>query len=196
MDSGFSDSAGSEFSPLAQDYFPDTNGVSLDAHTMDIDPGGGWNEDNGDWDIQSNRANATGAGPGGPGWIASVDVSQADVYIKAIVNLVADGSGGIIFRFQDNSNLWLVTLNDEFDTITLFDRTGGSWNSQDDDSVALSPSTDYVLEVWLSGNSISAKVDGGNEVTATSAYLNTKTKHGLRAGSSGIRFDDFEIFSN
>src|SRR5688572_16968662 len=74
----------SSLAPIATDVFTDTNGTSLDAHTM-TSGGLSWAETGtGVYEIQSNRATTSGA----DGWaFATVDASDSSVLVEADVTL-------------------------------------------------------------------------------------------------------------
>lgn len=170
--------------------FDAANGTSLDAITPEV--GSGWTEQQGDWDIQSNKANPTGADPGGVHWVATVDASVADVLVKCIVRT----SPNIIGRYSDNDNLWMVQLNVFNNKNYIYERNGGSFTLRASTDVTIDVDTDYDAIIVYNGQTISSFVDGGNRASYSSASLNeTETEFGLRSFDAvGDVYNNFMVF--
>lgn len=97
----------SQLEPLAMDTFTDTNGTSLDAHTMDL--GTGWTEQTGNWDIQSNQANRV---TGSTVSVATTETGQADVVLECVIDVgSASETSKVVSRFVDNNNHWYTQYN-------------------------------------------------------------------------------------
>lgn len=165
--------------PIHFSSFDAANGTSLDAVTPEV--GNAFVENNGDWDIQSNRANATGSSPGGARWLTTSEASLSDVHISASVQ--ATTSIGIVFRYVDNLNLWVAAVEINTDTFTLYELVAGSFTQRAQSSITLSAGTLYEEVVIASGTSIIAFLDGANKISHTSSLFQTETKHGLRDNS-------------
>ena len=174
------------------DSFTDTDSTSLDAHTPDI--GGSWVEENGQWDIQSNRANTTGSAPGGNNWLASIDSGISDGVVSCVINLGANDEGGVLVRFTDTNHFWLIVIHESNNDFRLMENNAG-WTERD--KVVLSniaAGTDYTIEITLNGATISATLDGGNQISYSLATFNqTATKHGLYGNPAAIKYDDFSV---
>ena len=69
--------------PVALDTFTDTNGTSLDAHTMDV--GSGWTElGSSAWEIQGNRVEKTANN--NTTEAAVVECSEADIVAEVVLH--------------------------------------------------------------------------------------------------------------
>lgn len=177
-----------------QDHFTDVNGTALDAHTPDVDVvGGGWSEIIGtNWTIQSNTANTT-AGDG----TAAIDCGAADINLSCeadsnALSSAAIQSAGLCARLSDSLNFWAIIINDSGNSFRISEKNGGTYTDRASASVTINGGTLYTLTAQLSGQTITAQIDGGNEISYGSATLNeTVTVHGIKARRPGDRIDDF-----
>lgn len=175
-----------------EDTFTDTNSTALTAHTPDTDVvGTGWEAVTNLFDIQSNKTTTNSSGDN----VAVIDSGQADCTIRTTLNFDANLKyPAIMFRVTDADNMWYAqnTVNTTFEMI---ERTTASNTSRASTAKTFSNSTDYAFDVVLSGDSITAHVDGGSEITYSSSVRNTVTKHGIRAYQTETTFDDFSVKS-
>jgi hypothetical protein len=163
---------------LVQDSFNDPNGTSLDAHTPDVDvEGGGWIEW-ADYEIQSNRAVANGGQ-----YSAVIDAGESDVIVTATMRTDFAGGRevGLVVRASDNTHYWMVQLRPTDNKFWLLERNGGSYTERaSSTSVAINIGTEYEVVVRCDGQTITATMDGGNEISYASASFNeTETLHGI-----------------
>lgn len=177
-----------------QDNFTDPNGTALDAHTPNVDVvGGGWSEVIGtDWTIQSNTAN-TAALDG----TASIDCGEADINLSCEADSNAlssqqQQSAGLCARLSNSSNFWAIIINDIGNTFRIAEKNAGTYTTRASASVTINGGTFYTLTAQLSGATITAQIDGANEISYGSATLNqTTTVHGIKARRAADRIDDF-----
>lgn len=164
------------------DTFTDADGTSLSAHTMNV--GSGWTLHSGTWTIQSNHAEselvdgriATAAGGISDG-VLTCDIAPYDS--GATASLV-----GVVFRYVDTSNFWLVQADSRLDTLTLFRNLAGSFTSQGTSAPVMSSLTSYALSITLSGTSIVVTLNGANTISITNSSHQTATRYGLRYGKT------------
>lgn len=185
--------------PLAMDSFIDSDGTSLDAHVMDI--GSGWTEinDNGDWQIQSNRAttNITTQAAN----VAYTDVGVADASIEVTVNTGDSVSGlaGLGVRVQDADNMWLVRPSVSGNALQIQERNGGVPVLRASTPVVVDPLTNYKVTAICDGDTITGFLDDGSEVSYGGAsFLNTRTEFGLfavRVMATDPTFNNFAVYS-
>lgn len=170
--------------PLAADTFTDTNGVLLTAHTMDV--GAGWSvgqEGANNLEIQGNTMRDDDASDDRA--YANIDVSDADVFITAQVSFSA-GSGsnaGLVARYVDTNNHWLLFTDTLGDNLDLFERTTGTYTKRATASVTFGAST-YRLSMRLDSTDIRAWADGANALQYTSSSHQTETSHGARVATA------------
>lgn len=175
------------------DTFADTNGVLLSAHAMDR--GGGWTVHTGGFDIQSGRANHTANGGDGLA-LASVDVGRSDA--RPSCTLVAEAetaAPGLAFRVVDGQNFWYATVSSALDLFRLIEATANTYTIRASASAAIG-FTDHVVSATMVGESIAVLLDGGNELTYSSASHLAATRHGIYAEGSTLndaQHDDFEV---
>lgn len=175
-----------------EDTFTDTNGTALTSHTPDTDTvGTGWEAVTNLFDIQSNKATTNS----GSDNVAVIDSGQADCTIRVTANYdTSNKYPAIMFRVTDADNMWYAQNTNQL-TFEMVERTGGSNTSRASVSKSFSGGVDYDYDVILSGNSITAHIDGGSEITYSSAVRNTVTKHGIRAFQTETVFDNFSVKS-
>lgn len=187
--------------PIALDTFTDTNGTSLDAHTMDI--GSGWTnggQDAANWNIQSNRADYASAN-----WDhAYIETLVSDVFIETDcrfngVGPVGVSSGaGIVLRRSSDTAYWMLTVRD--DDLTLFENNSGYTSRASAVITATVVDTDYKATAIAEGQTITCFMNGGNKISYALATLNeTVTTHGV-VGKSGdvgvdsVGVDNFAVY--
>jgi len=177
-----------------RDLFEDTDGVTVQAHTMNA--GSGWTKRTGtDAVIDTNRAKIPN---GATDPIYTADAGIADCTIRLTVRfavVTSTSSRGIVFRYQDNSNFWMLVLTANMNRFDLYEVQAGAFTVRAGGAFTVAAATDYVLEVVLSGTGISGTVDGGNGINHTSAFLSAQTHHGFRGqAEGGDEFvDTFEV---
>ena len=169
------------------DNFTDTNGTSLDAHTPDTDvEAGGWTEQAGQTEIQTNQARPASDGVN---HFSTIESGISEVLITATVSVSQDTVNdveGIIGRWSDASNFWFVGITAQANLFRIFERNGGSNIERASASVTIGASTPYEITATFNSTTITAQLDGGNEISYSSASLNqTATIHGFRAFRTG-----------
>jgi hypothetical protein len=178
--------------PTVADWFTGPNGQSLDVHTPDVTPGGGWTEnDGGNWDIQVNKANYVSVNTLA---VASVDSSLTDIFLRCtVIPSGASSYCGVAFRYADKNNMVFARLNVSLGKFELTKRMASVGTVLDDAKVVLVAGTPYEITISVIGNDIQAWIDGGNRLTATDADLAANTKQGLYAYTQGDDWDNFHV---
>ncbi len=183
---------------IVLDNFTAADGTNLNGRTPSPTntPGNNWAQGSGSWAAQSNRARAGTNGIN----ILALDCETGDGTITVTVRRNATSSDqAVFFRGVDASNFWIADLRASDNTFKLFKCVSGSYTAPggtDSVSKTFSANTDYVLQVILNGNSISATVDGGSALSVTDSFAATATVHGLwDSHGSGAQpdFDDFTV---
>ena len=201
--SGYSNEASdtTDSTHLLEDGF-DGAASSLAAHTPDVGPG---------WTIAATGStwNVTGSGtvqlakdPGGTARdFAWMDSGEADVIISCQVKGNVSNIPGIIARLSDSgANCWLISVSPAGDVFTIVQREAGSNTTRATTSVTIDAGTFYTIVVTLSGNTITATLNGGNQIQYTSAtFQNTATKHGIHEfndTTGSAEFEEFLVVAN
>lgn len=157
------------------DTFTDTNGTLLTAHTMDI--GGGWTKQNSaqggapTYSIQSNQSQP-GSGLYG---VYTADATVADgtltvdlpVFLSATNNYI----GGVVVRWTDTSHYWFIVIEqDGFGYYLAIYQENGSATTRASTNFVSNPNgTTVTLTIVLSGTTISATTNTGENATYSSA---------------------------
>ena len=161
--------------------------------------GGGllWTEDNGDWEIASNRLSPKGAGPALPRWVATVDSGQSDIFLSVIVNHDGTGAVGPVVRYTsaDDKHFAINIEDGSPGTFKIREYDGASFTDRASATPNVSTSTDHRIKVVCDGQTITAYFAGGDRISYGSASVNeTVTVHGMRSNSTGDTIDDFVIW--
>ena len=185
---------------LVQDLFTDTNGVSLQNHTPDVDAvGGGWVIGRGPWTININMAIANyAASAANPYYHAYIETNQADVIIESTLFVKSEPRfvGGACFRHTGYNDFWFVSVQQDSGVFRLVERTAGTELIRDSNVAAIGAGN-HTLRIELSGTAISATLDGGRTLSTVSAVRQAATQHGMieRRGNR-CPTDDIEITAN
>lgn len=180
---------------LVEDSFTDSNGTSLSAHTIapTNTPATSWNVSAGTYSITDNQAVPATSGTSH----AHVDAGVADctIELKVLVGASVSTESGIMFRYQDANNFWVIDADYSNQQLNIWDRTSGTYNLRAFTPLTLTLGVQYNLKVVLSGNDITATINEGSETTFNSAVGASRTKHGVWAitAAIGTKHDDFKI---
>lgn len=181
------------------DTFTAADATNISGRTPDT--GTAWTLSGG-WTVQGNRAE-----PGATNNQLYRDVADADVHVRAIVNLgneAVQRAADIMFRRADASNYWYWKLQREANgtgSVQLYRVSGGTFTQLKVTTVTVAASTDYTLGVVVDGNWASCQLDG---VEYQRWYVGdlapSATAHGIRVSARGtaspfVRFDNLEILT-
>jgi hypothetical protein len=177
---------------LNRSTFTAANGTALTAITPEA--GGAWTAQNAaTWEIQSNKAQPLSVPGSGIRAAATLVSASADVWLEATIRFSTVVGAGLLVRFTDVSNLWLVNI--ETTTVVLYERNGGTYTSRASASFTPVVATDYRVVVITAGSTIRVFINNTSYMTYSSATLNqTATTHGVRADGASVTFDDFVIY--
>lgn len=153
-----------------------------------------WTQHSGTWGISANRAYDSGATTAVH--LASVDAEENDVTVSAALWANGDGTSryfGVAGRLDATAaNGYLVQVNVPGGVIELMKRTAGT-NAALGASVAYTHANGDVLELVMSGTSLTVKINGVTKLTRTDSTYQTNTRHGIWTYTDQGRFDDFAI---
>lgn len=180
------------------DSFTDTTGTDLSAHTVSPTnvPGGSWTELTNTWQI-AGGVNAGLITSGAQNSSASIPCGFADGNLSveadsAATNTATSGDCGLIVRASDSNNFFKFGVNAQADAFRIVERNGGTNTTRATTSITITPGTYYTVTVNLNGQTVTAQLDGANEISYGSAALNeTVENHGLQCRYLGDRMDDF-----
>lgn len=182
--------------PTALSTFTASNGTSLDAITPEV--GGGWTEQNGDWEIQGNEAKPDSTNQVE---IATGETNISDVLTDVTVDLVATPlrPQGSTLRYSDTNNYWRVGLQFHGKVLGVYETNGGVTTLRANTVHAYIGGEIIDIRAIADGQTIDGFVDGGGKVTYGSASNNeTETKHGICGGhdvtTEHATFDNFAVY--
>lgn len=189
------------------DSFTGANGTTITSRSPDIcPPGSSWN--NANFTILDNHATLetedrqlTVIERGVSDCIINVDINWSWSIVNAGTTPVY--YSGIVFRYTDASNYWLAGFNDRSDVtgFRIFKIEGGASTAVTNGVAGAINGTVYPLSVTLNGNDISVLFNNTAQLTTSSAFNNTATKHGIRLGYRNLspapgtvtHADNFEV---
>ena len=179
-------------SGTASDNFSDSNGTLLENHTMDHGPG--WDAVIGGWDIENNRARVTSTGFPDQA-LAVFEAGGTDYSIATKINIEAGhNSAGIAVRYGSGSGTFYFAQVDTGDQNFCIYYFNGTWyDLLASASFPSSTEFDYEIAVTVSGNTITATVNGGNQISASNCDQNAEsTLVGMRTDGLA-EFDDYVV---
>lgn len=186
---------------LILDQFTDTTGVALESHTIapTNTPATVWSRIDGHFDIQANQANGD-LGPIVVYGVYVTDPGTADVTIQCdITPIAAPGRQCVTGRLTDANNNWRIGVRgDGSNSFEILERNAGVQTVRATVTVTITPGVTYTLKAIFSGSTITATINGGNQISYNSATLNqTVTKFGIDTGTgvTGTRYDNFKVTS-
>lgn len=151
----------------------------------------GVNAANGTFEIQNNRAQATGADPGGAKWLLTVN-SQADGTFEADIFINAAGAAhGLVFRGSDNANHFYLGLSENAQRVDFYRREAGTYTLVGGTyDTSISVGSTYNLRAICSGGNVDLYVDGVLAYSYTNVTFNqTSTLVGARFNQAGGAVD-------
>lgn len=163
------------------DSFNDADGTNLTAHTPEVDTvGGGWTVISGTWTIQSDKLAHNNFFLTTRNVIA--DAGEGDAVVSGLLIVdVGFSQPVIIARYTDESNHWLVRLENSGDVVSIREINGGSNILRSFALFTLADNTEYLVDVTLSDESISVDIDGDFVVSYAFASFNkTQTIYGIQ----------------
>lgn len=166
--------------PLARDTFTRADGALGTAES-----GQSWTVDTGTVAIASGVATATALGSSHA--VASLDSGATNLRLRARLNVGSRVSSAIqtaslIFRQQDASNFLradIQILGNDLGVFQIIEYVAGSGTVKATRTITISPSTWYLLDVFVRTSSISASINGGNTISGSSSQFPTATRVGV-----------------
>ena len=158
----------------------------------DTRTGQSWDEVSGAWEVRDGVARVVERNDLGTRTVAVADLGASDGAVSVTAASMVNGFG-VVFRFQDAFNYWLVVASPDY----------GSWRLQRLDEgrivelggIGLAPSVDgSTVEVRFEGRTITVFVDGLERREVVDDALLDATNVGLLAegaGSTEAAWDDF-----
>lgn len=167
--------------PLLYDDFSGLS-ISLDSHIPNIDKSHtGWDEALGNWALDGSGNVTNGTPVNNTPNAAYVNTGQADVRITVVVTTSATDAfaPGIAFRATNASNFLYVDIEKTTQKLRIAKYEAGAPSLLTQGNVTVANNTQYTLTVTVAGNQITAQLDGANDVTFSTSFNNTATRHGV-----------------
>lgn len=112
--------------------------------------------------------------------------SITDGWAEVVVSQARDS--GILFRFQDQSNYYLLALSDDSGAspsanLTLYRRVAGTFTSMGTYNAAWTRGITHTARLAVYGTNLKAYWDGAEVINATSNHITAAGKVGMRGHS-------------
>lgn len=155
----------------------------------------GWSPISGTWNVVTDgtkvykQTNTTGEALSVAG-----DATWSNYTVEAKVKLydaIANNGTGIIGRYFDNSNYYLLRLVTT-GKVQLYKKSAGAFTLLQEANLTVSTNTTYTLKLAMSGSSISGFVNGSQMVSTTDTGISSG-KIGLRSYNQTASIDDVAI---
>jgi hypothetical protein len=172
---------------LLRDTFTDANDTQLTNHTMDI--GSGWATSLGWWaDTQSNQARTNARY-----CFTDASMSNASAGVEVTLSTSADSSTHkLLGRYTDTTHYWDADIRQDIDQWRIVEMNG-TGTLRASGTPELSASGTRTLRLAFSGCTVSACLDGANELSYASASFNASATYFGFHSSGDFRFDNFEV---
>jgi hypothetical protein len=122
------------------------------------------------------------------------ELSDAEVTIAADFTIgAASAAAGLVMNWHTDDTYWLIQI---FQTgakaLALYERTGGTFVERASSNPTVSNGGTYRVEGSRTGDTITAKLDGGSSCNYASASMNnTKTLHGIDLYHTTVTADNW-----
>lgn len=123
-------------------------------------------------------------------YLADLDIS---VKVKAVSGKV-DQAGGLVFRYQDHNNYYIVRANALEDNYRLYHVVNGRRRQFAGANFRVTPNQRHTLRVECVGNQMRCYYDGTLKITATDNTFKNAGKVGLWTKADSVTyFDDLTV---
>jgi hypothetical protein len=156
----------------------------------------GWTTSGGTWSVVADDSHVYSQSSSAGAAIACVgDSTWTDYSYEAKINVATvNGNAGILFRYTDASNYYMLRLNDSGDKVQLYKCISGTLTLLSEVALSISTSQYYTLKVDVKGNNVMGYVDGVQKINWTNSVSQlTSGKIGVRTSSSLGKFDNILV---
>ena len=152
----------------------------------------------GAWQLSSNMAHPSSASNLAH---ATIESGTTNGVITAEARMNSSNTSlarvtGIVFRWTDASNYWMCgfLIKDQVtSTFYIVQVSSGTPTSRASTNLALAADTMYTVQITLSGNDMSATLEGANTITYSSSTGASSTVHGICGRDTTSYVDDFVV---
>lgn len=156
----------------------------------------GWTNVNGTWSVvtdgtkvykQTSTSGEALTYAGNSTWTNYTVESRVKLYTTA-----SNAGSGIIGRYTDSNNYYLLRLHSGLNKVQLYKKVGGTFSLLNEVVMTINTNQWYTLRLVLSGSSLTGYVDGVQKVSATDSSL-TGGCIGVRGYSQSCAVDDVVV---
>jgi len=133
-------------------------------------------------------------------WCVKRDVSLKDGYVEVKFKPISgreDQAGGILWRWQDGDNYYIMRANALEDNVTIYHTVKGSRRSFKNVDMKVTPNQWHTLRVDFAGNQFKVTFDGKVAIEATDDTFKESGAVGVWTKADSVTlFDDFSFAGN
>jgi hypothetical protein len=155
----------------------------------------GWTVVNGAWSVVTDGAKVyKQTSTTGEALIYAGSTLWTNYTVEAKMKLYTTGTAatGIIGRYTDGNNYYLLRLHIGYGKVELYKKSGGTFTLLQDAALTITTNTWYSLKLVLNGGNLTGYVDGVQKVSATDNSI-TAGCIGVRAYVQSCAVDDFSV---
>ncbi|WP_138756102.1 3-keto-disaccharide hydrolase [Paenibacillus sinopodophylli] len=171
--------------------------VTLFSDTFEDGNANGWTTSGGSWAVQSDGTLSYVQSAISGEFIAYAgDIAWTDYSVEADIKIISNGgNAGILFRYQDANNFYMLRLNDTSNTVDLYKKKAGTLQLLTSASSPISAGQFIRLKASISGGNITGYVNGTWALTWAGNPAELQTgKIGLRSHSTLASYDNVRVF--
>jgi hypothetical protein len=135
---------------------------------------------------------ASGSGAGDNLNLWETNSSAGVISVVARFNTAAGGIG-LAWRGVDKDNYWTLQWVGATGVATVYKKVAASYTSVGNTTITITPGKYYTIEVSLSGNTHTVKVNGTTVWTGSDAQFNSATQHGIWSSNTNSLFTDWRM---
>ncbi|WP_069999357.1 InlB B-repeat-containing protein [Cellulosilyticum sp. I15G10I2] len=168
-------------------------------YTFDFEDGStaGWETRGGVWRVITDGDSQVLHTTSHADSIAVTGDAWTDMDFKGHIKLLtSNGNAGLLFRYVDANNYYMIRINDSNDRVELYQKLGGTMTQLAAYSTNININTQYLLKINIENNIIKTYWNGNIEPVIEKGVNNSQLsagKIGVRTASSEANFDNLII---
>lgn len=173
---------------------PSPGGILFSDNFEDGDANG-WTVVNGSWSVVTDGTKVyKQTSTTGEGLVYAGNSAWTNYAVEAKLKLYTTGTAatGIIGRYTNSNNYYLLRLHIGYGKVELYKKSGGTFTLLQEAVMSINTNTWYTLKLVLNGTSLTGYVDGVQKVTATDSSISSGCI-GVRAYTQSCAVDDFMV---
>jgi beta-glucanase (GH16 family) len=127
----------------------------------------------------------------GEGIVTNGNTLWHNYFVESKVKIAtANGGAGVIGRYQDANNYYMLRLNDTGDKLQLYKKSSGTFTLLQEIAVTVNLNTWYTLKLVMIENSLDGYLDGVKKISGITDSSISTGSIGLRTFNADAKYDD------